>query len=80
MNNEIKIKTSNGIIRATISDVDENYRGIWLEYIPNNDNGENASRFQCLMEEVVEQKQVRLLVWNNPNEEDYTMEIENKEE
>ena len=72
----LQIKTSHGIIRATKSE-DPAYPGIWLEYIDNEDRGEMPSRFQCLMEEPQDKPEVRILVWDNPNDEDYSQEIIN---
>lgn len=69
----MKVKTKNGYI--VVSEASTDYPGIWLEYIDNNDNGQNLSRPQVLMEADTETGKVRLLIWDNPNSEDYTREI-----
>lgn len=77
---EIKIKVKNGYIRATPSP-DPNYPGIDVEYIADNDTGENMSRPRVLVEypqddDYDANATLRALIWNNPQSEDYTEEIE----
>lgn len=76
---EIKIKVKGGYLRA-IESGDPEYPGIWVEFVSNDDNGKNLSRPQALMEIDPNTNKPRLLVWDDPNNEDYTKEIEFKEE
>ena len=69
----MEVETKNGKIVA--SEAGTEYPGIWLEYIDNNDNGQNLSRPQVLMEADPETGRVRLLIWDDPDQEDYTREI-----
>ena len=70
----IELKLENGIIRVT-QGLDSEYPGIDIEFIANNDNGENASRPRVIMEKP-KGENVRVLVWDDPNQEDYTHDIE----
>lgn len=65
---------ANGILRATMS-LDENYPGINIEYIANDDNGEDLSYPRVLVENPECGKEIRCLIWNDPQEEDYTENI-----
>jgi hypothetical protein len=76
---EIKIKVTGGYLRA-IESGDPEYPGIWVEFVGDDDNGENLSRPQALMEIDPSTNKPRLLVWDDPNNEDYTQEIKFKEE
>lgn len=69
----LRVKVEGGYLYATISgDID--YPGICVEFVADNDNGENMSRPTVLMEKPVGDE-LRALVWDNKDDEDYTMEI-----
>lgn len=75
---KLVVPFKNGHLVAT-SSPDPNYPGIDVEYVDNNDNGESMSRPRVLIEQPMEEndnQQIRCLIWNNPNQEDYTEEIE----
>lgn len=67
------VKTKNGCIVASKAGTE--YPGIWLEYVDDKDTGQTLSRPQVLMESNPETGQIRLLIWDNPNSEEYTREI-----
>lgn len=70
---EFKVKTKNGYLWATDSgDID--YPGIDIEFVADNDNGENLSRPRIVFEYPIDGK-LRVLVWDDKNNEDYTREI-----
>lgn len=73
---EIKVKVKGGIIRAVPSS-DPDYPGIWVEFIRDDDNGQNLSRPQILFEQPYDMPDgdVRALVWEDIDSEDYTKEI-----
>lgn len=78
--NEIKIKVKNGYLRATPSP-DPNYPGIDVEYIADDDTGKNMSRPRVLIEypqadDCNIDTTLRALIWNDPQSEDYTEEVE----
>ena len=73
MNKELKIKIRNGYLVATISE-DPYYPGIDIEYVADDDIGEQLSRPRVLVELPYDDT-LRALIWNNPNDEDYTEEI-----
>lgn len=73
MKNELIVKVNGGHLVATISQ-DPDYPGIDIEYIADKDNGENLSRPRVLVEWPNDDT-LRALIWNNPNDEDYTKEI-----
>lgn len=69
----LRVKVEGGYLYATISgDVD--YHGICVEFVADNDNGEDSSRPTVLMEKPVGEE-LRALVWGNKDNEDYTAEI-----
>ncbi len=70
---EIKVKVEGGIIVATESP-DEEYPGIDVEFVSDDDTGEKASRFRVLFEKPKGQK-LRVLIWEFDSCEDYTTEI-----
>lgn len=72
--NRIEVKISGGVLVAQKS-TDPHYPGIFLDFVP--DTAEEAVPV-ALLEEVSETKQVRLLVWEN-SQEDYSFEIEYRE-
>ena len=73
MNNQLVVKVNGGHLVATISQ-DPHYPGIDIEYVSDKDNGENLSRPRVLVEWPRDDT-LRALIWNNPNDEDYTKEI-----
>lgn len=73
MNNEIKVRTKGGYLWAMESgDID--YPGIDIEFIADNDNEENLSRPRVLFE-YPEDGKLRVLIWDDKDNEDYTREI-----
>ena len=73
MKNELIVNVNGGHLVATISQ-DPYYPGIDIEYIADNDSGENLSRPRVLVE-LPHDDTLRALIWNDPNDEDYTKEI-----
>ena len=68
------MRVQKGYIEAVTVD-DGEYAGMYLEFIHDKDNGQVESRPQARMEYNPSTKQVRLLVWEDPDNEDYTTEI-----
>lgn len=69
----LKVKVEGGYLYATISgDID--YPGICVEFVADNDNGEDLSRPTVLMEKPAGEE-LRALVWDDKDDEDYTTEI-----
>lgn len=69
----LKVKVDGGYLYATISgDVD--YPGICVEFVADGDVGESASRPTVLMEKPAGDE-LRVLIWDDENDEDYTTEI-----
>lgn len=67
------VKVDGGCLCATISgDID--YPGICVEFIAEDDAGEFLSRPTILMEKPTGED-LRALVWDDKEEEDYTTEI-----
>lgn len=71
--NCLKVDVEGGYLYATISE-DPNYPGICVEFVTNDDVGESLSRPRVLMEKPLDDE-VRALVWEDKNDEDYTAEI-----
>ena len=71
---EMIVKVKGGVLRATPS-MDPEYPGIDVEFIADNDNGENLSRPRILIERPVESGELRALIWDDKNSEDYTKEV-----
>lgn len=71
---KIIVKIQGGHLVATKSQ-DTDYPGIDVEFVPDSDNGEYASRPRVLFEKPVEDGELRALVWDDKNSEDYTNEI-----
>jgi hypothetical protein len=69
----LRVKVDGGYLYATISG-DINYPGICVEFVADDDIGENLSRPTVLMEKPVGEE-LRALVWDNKDDEDYTTEI-----
>lgn len=67
------VKVEGGYLYATISgDID--YPGICVEFVSDDDIGENPSRPTVLVEKPVGED-LRALVWSDDDDEDYTTEI-----
>lgn len=71
---KIIVKIQGGHLVATKSQ-DPDYPGIDVEFVPDSDNGGYASRPRVLFEKPVEDGELRALVWDDKNSEDYTNEI-----
>ena len=71
--NNLKIKVDGGYLYATISG-DDNYPGICVEFIADNENDNIMSRPTVLIEKPVDDD-LRVLVWEDNQDEDYTTEI-----
>ena len=69
----LTVKVDGGYLYATISG-DTDYPGICVEFVADDDIGESASRPTVLMEKPVDDE-LRVLVWDDENDEDYTTEI-----
>lgn len=72
----LKVKVDGGHLIATESG-DVNYPGICVEFVADGDVGESASRPTVLIEKPVDDE-LRVLIWENENDEDYTTEIKFK--
>ena len=70
--NELKVKTKGGYIRATVSG-DPFYPGIDVEFVSDEDIGEEI-RPRALFE-YPHDGELRVLVWTDKDNEDYTHEI-----
>ena len=69
----LRVKVEGGYLYATISgDID--YPGICVEFVADGDQGESASRPTVLVEKPVDDE-LRVLVWEDEDDEDYTTEI-----
>ena len=71
---KIVVRIQGGHLVATESQ-DPDYPGIDVEFVLDSDNGEYASRPRVLFEKPVEDGELRALVWDDKNSEDYTNEI-----
>lgn len=69
----LKVKVEGGYLYATISG-DTDYPGICVEFVADDDNGEDLSRPTVLVEKPVGED-LRALVWDDKDDEDYTTEI-----
>lgn len=72
--NEIDILVEGGYIRANVAQ-DEDYPGIDVEFVPNEPQ-EDALSFPRVLFEKPKDDDLRVLIWANPNDEDYSDEIE----
>ena len=69
----LKVRVDGGYLIATTSgDID--YPGICVEFIADDDIGEALSRPTVLIEKPVDDE-LRVLVWEDEDDEDYTTEI-----
>lgn len=69
----LEIRLENGIMRAVLS-TDSNYPGIDVEFIADDEPDAVLSRPRVLMEKPADGK-LRVLVWSDKDNEDYTNEI-----
>ncbi len=70
---EMHERVTCGYLKATVCP-DPDYPGIDVEYIADNDKGEELSRPRVLIEYPID-GDLRALIWNDPTDEDYTKEI-----
>lgn len=70
---EIKIRVEGGYIRANTS-ADPDYPGIDIEFVADKVDENSLSRPRVLFE-YPEHGKLRLLIWSDKNNEDYTQEI-----
>ena len=76
MDKQIKLRTKNGYFLATES-IDPYYPGIDVEFVSDNETGNEFSRPRVLFEyPAFEDGKLRVLIWDDKNSEDYTREIE----
>ena len=68
------VKVNGGYFRAEPSQ-DPDYPGIDVEFVADMEDENNLSRPRILFERPVENEELRALIWNNPNNEDYEEEI-----
>ena len=70
----LKVRVEGGWLIANDS-YDPEYPGIDVEFVADNDKGLNMSRPRVLFEKPLG-GELRALVWEDKNNEDYTTEIE----
>lgn len=71
--NTIEMKVDGGYFKVCKTQ-DPNYPGISVEFVSDDDYGQNLSRPAILFEKPVDGK-LRVLIWDNPESEDYSEEI-----
>lgn len=71
---EMQIKFSDGYIRVNLIE-DPEYPGVDVEFVPNKPQ-EDALSFPRVLFEKPKDDNLRVLIWANPNDEDYSDEIE----
>ncbi len=73
---DIKVQVRGGYLRAIPSE-DPDYPGIWVDFIRDTEKEDIVSRPQVLVEqpEYFKDRQARVLIWRDPDSEDYTDEI-----
>lgn len=69
----LRVKVKGGYLYATISG-DPDYPGICVEFVADDESDEDLSRPTVLIEKPLDDE-LRALVWDNKNDEDYTTEI-----
>ena len=69
----IRVKVPGGVLVASVAG-DSDYPGIDVEFVADNDKGEDLSRPRVLFEKPND-GELRVLVWNDKGNEDYTKEI-----
>jgi hypothetical protein len=73
MCNSLIVKVNGGYLKADPSQ-DPNYPGIDVEFIADNEFDDTLSCSRVLFEKPVD-GYLRVLIWNNPKNEDYEEEI-----
>ena len=73
---EIKVNVIGGYLRAFPSE-DPDYPGIWVEFVRDDEPETTVSRPQILFEQpqYYNKDDARVLIWDNPDDEDFTKEI-----
>lgn len=71
---KIEIKVKDGYLKATTSE-DPNFPGIDIEYIPEEIDELSISDPRILIEKPVDSNELRALIWNDSQDEDYTDKI-----
>ena len=69
----LRVKVDGGYLYATISG-DMDYPGICVEFVADDESDDDLSRPTVLIEKPVDDE-LRALVWDNKDDEDYTREI-----
>ena len=72
-NNVLFVKANGGYFRAEAS-CDPNYPGIDIEFISDNETDDAFSRPRILFEKPMNSENLRVLIWDNPDNEDYEEE------
>ena len=72
-NNSLRVKTKHGYFVANQSE-DISYPGIDIEFISENESWKDLSRPRVLFE-ITPYGELRVLIWNNRDNEDYTEEV-----
>ena len=70
---QIKVRVEGGYFIATPNE-DPNYPGIDVEFVADNDNGENLSRPRVMFEKPLDDN-LQVLIWENPRDLMPTTEI-----
>ena len=70
---DLKVRVNGGYLQATESG-DANYPGICVEFVADNERDDTLSRPTVLVEKT-DGDDLRVLVWSDENNEDYTTEI-----
>lgn len=73
MSKDIIVNIDGGYLRATKLD-NEDFQGIDIEFVAENDKGNNASRPRVSFEQNKE-GELRVLLWTDKNQEEYTEEF-----
>ena len=69
----LRVEVEGGYLYATIS-ADPDYPGICVEFVADNESDDALSRPTVLIEKPVDDE-LRVLVWSDEDDEDYTTEI-----
>lgn len=69
----LNVRVDRGYLTATISG-DTDYPGICVEFIADDEGDESRSRPTVLFEKPVGED-LRVLIWSNEDDEDYTTEV-----
>ena len=67
-------KAKDGYFEAKVSS-DSNYPGIRISFVPNNPEDEGLFGMELLFEKPNDTGELRLLVWNDKDKEDFQQEI-----